>query len=111
MLDDIRGMIVFARVVENGSFAAAARKLNVSRAAISHSISQMEARLNVKLLHRSTRSLSLTAGVDNAFDRYPTRWDTTRAAPFPQLGFTHCWETCPFGINGRTMYARATYAF
>ena len=60
MLDDIRGMIVFARVVENGSFAAAARKLNVSRAAISHSISQMEARLNVKLLHRSTRSLSLT---------------------------------------------------
>jgi len=27
-------------------------------------------------------------------------------APFPQLGFTYCWETCPFGINGRSWYAR-----
>jgi iron complex outermembrane receptor protein len=27
------------------------------------------------------------------------------------MGFTHCWETCPFGVNGRTMYARAEYAF
>jgi iron complex outermembrane receptor protein len=67
--------------------------------------------VDLALRYAFTRSLSLTAGVDNAFDRYPTRWDTTRAAPFPQLGFTHCWETCPFGINGRTMYARATYAF
>ena len=67
--------------------------------------------VDLALRYAFTRSLSLTAGVDNAFDRYPTRWDTTRAAPFPQLGFTHCWETCPFGINGRTLYARATYAF
>ena len=29
-----------------------------------------------------------------------------RAAPFPQMGFTYCWETCPFGINGRSWYAR-----
>jgi iron complex outermembrane receptor protein len=27
------------------------------------------------------------------------------------MGFTHCWETCPFGINGRTMYARADWRF
>ena len=67
--------------------------------------------IDLALRYAFTRSLGLTAGVDNAFDRYPTRWDTTRAAPFPQLGLTHCWETCPFGINGRTMYARATYAF
>ena len=67
--------------------------------------------IDLALRYRFTRSLSLSAGVDNAFDRYPTRWDTTRAAPFPQMGFTHCWETCPFGMNGRTMYARAEYAF
>ncbi|MBD8530984.1 MULTISPECIES: TonB-dependent siderophore receptor [unclassified Massilia] len=67
--------------------------------------------VDLALRYRFTRSLSLAAGVDNIFDRYPTRWDTTRAAPFPQMGFTHCWETCPFGINGRTMYARAEYAF
>ncbi|KQQ96293.1 TonB-dependent siderophore receptor [Massilia sp. Leaf139] len=67
--------------------------------------------IDLALRFAFTRNLSLTAGVDNAFDRYPTRWDTARAAPFPQMGFTHCWETCPFGINGRTMYARAEYTF
>jgi len=58
-----------------------------------------------------TRNLSLSAGANNVFDTYPTRWDPVRAAPFPQMGFTHCWETCPFGINGRSYYARAEYAF
>ncbi|XYJ10251.1 TonB-dependent receptor plug domain-containing protein [Telluria sp. B2] len=58
-----------------------------------------------------SKALSISAGVNNLFDTYPTRWDPQRAAPFPQMGFTHCWETCPFGINGRTMYARAEYAF
>ncbi len=58
-----------------------------------------------------TRKLSLSAGVNNLFDTYPTRWDPVKAAPFPQLGFTHCWETCPFGINGRSMYVKADYAF
>ncbi|MCC2958466.1 TonB-dependent receptor [Massilia sp. IC2-477] len=58
-----------------------------------------------------TRKLSLTAGVNNVFDTYPTKWDPVKAAPFPQLGFTYCWETCPFGINGRSMYAKVDYAF
>ncbi|MGX4644401.1 TonB-dependent receptor plug domain-containing protein [Massilia sp. SYSU DXS3249] len=58
-----------------------------------------------------SKALSVSAGVNNVFDTYPTRWDPVRAAPFPQLGFTHCWETCPFGVNGRSMYARVDYAF
>ncbi|MFC4930820.1 TonB-dependent receptor plug domain-containing protein [Massilia sp. GCM10023247] len=58
-----------------------------------------------------SKALSISAGVNNVFDTYPTRWDPVRAAPFPQLGFTHCWETCPFGVNGRSMYARVDYAF
>jgi iron complex outermembrane receptor protein len=33
------------------------------------------------------------------------------AAPYPQMGFTWCRETCPFGINGRTLYARVDYTF
>ena len=57
------------------------------------------------------KRLSLSAGVNNLFDTYPTRWDTERAAPFPQMGFTHCWETCPFGMNGRSMYVKADYTF
>jgi len=27
------------------------------------------------------------------------------------MGFTYCWETCPFGLNGRSLYARADYNF
>jgi len=57
------------------------------------------------------KKLSLSAGVNNLFDTYPTRWDPERAAPFPQMGFTHCWETCPFGMNGRSMYVKADYTF
>ena len=58
-----------------------------------------------------TKKLSLSAGINNLFDTYPTKWDPVKAAPFPQLGFTYCWETCPFGINGRSMYAKVDYAF
>ena len=58
-----------------------------------------------------TKKLSLSLGVNNLFDTYPTKWDPVKAAPFPQLGFTYCWETCPFGINGRSMYAKVDYAF
>lgn len=57
------------------------------------------------------KNLALSAGVNNLFDTYPTRWDPVRAAPFPQLGFTHCWETCPFGMNGRSAYVKADYTF
>jgi iron complex outermembrane receptor protein len=67
--------------------------------------------LDLSARYAFTPSLSLSAGANNVFDTYPTRWDTEKAAPFPQLGFTHCWETCPFGINGRTMYARVDYKF
>lgn len=57
------------------------------------------------------KNLALSAGVNNVFDTYPTRWDPVRAAPFPQMGFTHCWETCPFGMNGRSAYVKADYTF
>ncbi len=64
-MDDLRGMVTFARVVESGSFAEAARRLGLGRAAISHQVKLLEDRLGIRLLHRSTRSLSLThAGQD-----------------------------------------------
>lgn len=58
-----------------------------------------------------TKRLSVSAGSNNIFGTYPTEWDKTKAFPFPQLGFTHCWETCPIGINGRSGYVRADCAF
>ena len=58
---DLIGVIpVFVAVVENGGFAAAARKLGVSKSAVSKRISQLEAGLGAQLLHRTTRKLSLT---------------------------------------------------
>ncbi|KJE35408.1 LysR family transcriptional regulator [Thalassospira sp. HJ] len=59
-LDEVRAMMIFARVVDEGGFSAAARKMGLSRAAISHQIRQLEAKLGVPLLRRSTRTFSLT---------------------------------------------------
>ncbi|MET0266087.1 MAG: TonB-dependent receptor [Duganella sp.] len=51
----------------------------------------------------------LSVGVNNLFDQLPSLW--TNGGDFPKLGFTRCWETCPFGVNGRSMYVRADTAF
>jgi iron complex outermembrane receptor protein len=66
---------------------------------------------DLSLRYAINRRLSIGAGVDNVFDTYPSRWDPVKAAPFPQMGFTYCWETCPFGINGRSLYAKVDYKF
>ena len=50
----------FVRVVRAGSFTLAAQQLGISRALISRHVSDLEARLSVRLLNRSTRSLDLT---------------------------------------------------
>ncbi len=55
-----QGVLEFVKVVEEGSFSAAARHLGMSKAYISQSISQLENRLGVRLLQRTTRKLSLT---------------------------------------------------
>lgn len=53
-------MQAFVAVVDAGSFAGAADGLGASRAAVSRHVGQLEARLGVRLLHRTTRRLSLT---------------------------------------------------
>ncbi len=56
----VQGVLEFVRVVEEGSFSAAARRLGMSKAYISQSINRLECRLGVRLLQRTTRKLSLT---------------------------------------------------
>lgn len=58
--EEILSMVVFSRVVEARSFSAAARKLGLSKSAVSSRVARLEDRLGGKLLHRSTRRLSLT---------------------------------------------------
>ncbi|MFK8252985.1 LysR family transcriptional regulator [Ancylobacter terrae] len=53
-------MQVFTCVVDNGSFAAAAKTLGVTRSAVCRRVDQLERRLGVRLLDRTTRRLSLT---------------------------------------------------
>jgi len=60
MVDHLESMSVFARVVEAKSFSAAATKLRTSKSRLSRHVSALESALAVKLLHRSTRKLSLT---------------------------------------------------
>jgi len=59
-MDTLASMRVFATVVEAGSFAGAARRLDLSRAMVSKHMAQLEGRLGARLLNRTTRRLSLT---------------------------------------------------
>ncbi|MGE8684057.1 MAG: LysR family transcriptional regulator [Acinetobacter sp.] len=60
MLDQLRAMGVFACVVEKNSFSGAARELGITTSAVSQQIRSLEQDMEVVLLHRSTRKLSLT---------------------------------------------------
>ena len=59
-MNQLQAMRVFMRVVDLDSFTLAAKQLGLSTASVTRSISMLEAHLNLRLLNRSTRSLSLT---------------------------------------------------
>lgn len=60
-MDNLNGFVVFVRVAETRSFVAASRLLGVSASAIGKSVARLEEKLGVRLFHRSTRSVTLTA--------------------------------------------------
>jgi DNA-binding transcriptional LysR family regulator len=60
-MDSVTSFNVFVRVAETGSFVGAGQLLGVSASAVGKSVSRLESRLAVRLFHRSTRSISLTA--------------------------------------------------
>jgi DNA-binding transcriptional LysR family regulator len=68
-MDRLLAMATFVRVVDTGSFSAAARHLRVGQPAVSKTIGQLEERLGVKLLARSTRGLTTTEAGQNYYDR------------------------------------------
>lgn len=59
-MDKFREMQAFAAVADQGSFVAAARVLGSSKAAVSRQVADLEARLGVRLMQRTTRRLTLT---------------------------------------------------
>lgn len=60
-MDKYQEMRVFTAVVDAASFVAAGDALNMSKAAVSRYVSDLEQRLGVRLMHRTTRKLSLTS--------------------------------------------------
>ena len=68
-MDRFAAITAFARVVEAGSFARAAERMGMSVSAVSRQVAELEAHLDVRLLNRTTRRLSLTESGQAFFDR------------------------------------------
>lgn len=60
-MDSLSGFVVFNRVAETRSFVAAGQSLGISASAVGKRVARLESRLGVRLFHRSTRSITLTA--------------------------------------------------
>ncbi|HEY0858642.1 MAG TPA: LysR substrate-binding domain-containing protein [Albitalea sp.] len=71
-MDRLQSMRVFQQVVDEGGFAAAARKLDLSPAAVTRLVSDLEGHLGVRLLQRTTRRLSLTQAGETYLERLRT---------------------------------------
>ncbi|MFN3889892.1 MAG: LysR family transcriptional regulator [Beijerinckiaceae bacterium] len=79
-MDNLNQIAVFLRVVEAGSFSAAAQQLGLTASAVSKNVGQLEQSLGVRLLVRTTRSLNLTEAGSTYFQRCRTAVTELRAA-------------------------------
>ena len=60
MIDELRQIAIFAKAIDHGSFKGAADDLHLAPSVVSHHISQLEEKLGVTLIYRSTRKFTLT---------------------------------------------------
>ena len=60
-MKQLQGLLAFIEIADAGSLAAAARRLNVTPAAVSKNLLRLEEQLGVRLVQRSTRTLRLTS--------------------------------------------------
>ena len=67
-MESLRGIVAFVRTVTAGSFSGAARQLGVTTVAVSRNVQRLERELGVRLLQRTTRSLSMTEEGRRLFD-------------------------------------------
>lgn len=71
-MDRLTSMRVFQRVIDEGGFAAAGRALDISPAVVTRLVADLEEHLGTRLLHRSTRRLSLTEAGELYLERVRT---------------------------------------
>ena len=69
MMENLGSIGIFVRVAERLGFSAVARDLGVSPSAVGKAVARLEARLGVRLFHRSTRTLALTAEGEKFLER------------------------------------------
>src|SRR6476620_4087438 len=77
--DNVNDFVAFIAVAREQSFTKAAAKLGVSQSALSYTIRTLEARLGLRLLTRTTRSVSLTEAGDRLLHSIGPRFDEIEA--------------------------------
>lgn len=100
-MDRFQAMAAFVRVVEMGSFSGAARHIGVGQPAISKMIAQLEDRLQVRLLVRSTHGLTPTDAGLRFYERAKTAIQEADEAELEARG-------AGAGLNGRLRISAAT---
>ncbi len=68
-MDRLAAIEAFVRVAESGSFSKAAERLHSSKSAVSRQVSALEAELGARLIHRTTRALTLTEAGRSYFEQ------------------------------------------
>src|SRR4051794_37194877 len=77
---DFHDILAFLAVAREGSFTRAAAKLGVSQSALSHTIRALEARTGIRLLTRTTRSVSPTEAGERLLQTVGPRFEEIEAA-------------------------------
>jgi len=98
-LNQLKRLAIFATVVELGSFAKASKQLGMNRSAVSEQVAALEAFFETRLLHRTTRSLSLTTDgtailqdalqIKNSLEKVAETFDDQKIAGRIRVTTTH----------------------
>ncbi len=70
--EQLKSMVVFAHIIEQGSLSGAAKHIGLSRAVVSYHLKKLEAEFGIKLLNRSTRSMVMTEAGEAFYQRCRT---------------------------------------
>lgn len=77
--DNLNDLLAFVTIAREGSFTRAAAQLGVSQSALSHTMRELEARLGIRLLTRTTRSVSMTEAGEHLYESVAPRLEDIQA--------------------------------
>lgn len=77
--ENLNDLVAFVTIAREGSFTRAAAQLGVSQSALSHTVRGLEARLGIRLLTRTTRSVSMTEAGEQLYESVAPRLEEIQA--------------------------------